>query len=95
MFIIIAEYIRPIEEIDAALPEHYEFLDRYYALNKFICSGRRNPRNGGIIICNAENRSEIDEILREDIFFRKKLVRYDIFEFIPTKYAKGLENFVS
>ena len=95
MFIIIAEYIRPIEEIDAALPEHYEFLDRYYDLNKFICSGRRNPRNGGIIICNAENRSEIDEILREDIFFRKKLVRYDIFEFIPSKYAKGLENFVS
>lgn len=54
---------------------------------------RRNPRNVVIILCNAFGRSEIDEMLREDIFYREKLVNYNIFEFIPTKYALMFEKF--
>ena len=94
MFIIMAKYIRPIEEIDQALSKHYEFLDKYYALGKFICSGRRNPRIGGVILCNAASRQEIDQIISEDIFYQNKLVEYDINEFIPTKHLPGFENFI-
>ena len=94
MFIIAAKYIKPVEEIDRALSEHYEFLGKYYAQGIFICSGRMSPRIGGVIICNAADRAEVEKIIEEDIFSRNKLVKYEIIEFIPTKYADGFEKFI-
>jgi len=59
MYIIILSYTNGLRRIERYLAEHRAFLDKYYALNKFVCSGAQKPRNGGIIICNASNREEV------------------------------------
>lgn len=84
----------PIEAIEKHLPEHIAFLDKYYALDKFICSGRKNPRTGGIILANNLSKGDLDLIICEDPFCKYGIADYEIIEFIPTKYDKRFELFI-
>lgn len=56
MFIINLNYIVPLEKIDAHMTEHVKFLQKYYKLNKFVASGRKVPRTGGIILALARSK---------------------------------------
>lgn len=91
MFLLLLKYIAPIEKIDKILEDHVKFLDKYYSLQKFICSGRMNPRTGGVILCNVKDLNEINEVIKEDPFSMNNVVEYEIVEFSPTKYLKGFE----
>lgn len=94
MFIVSLTYKKPIDEVEKYIKEHIIFLDKYYALNKFIFSGRKNPRIGGVILSYNVTRAEIDEIIKEDPFFKNQIAEYEITEVIPTKYAKDSEKFI-
>ena len=63
MFIVSLNYLKSIDEVEKYLEEHVKFLEKYYEMRKFICSGRKNPRTGGIILLNAENLSEVEKII--------------------------------
>lgn len=94
MYIINLTYIKPTEEVDRVLPKHIKFLDKYYSNNKFICSGRKNPRIGGIILCNPDSIDEIKSIISEDPFNIEKVANYDIIEFQPTKCSPDFKSFI-
>jgi uncharacterized protein YciI len=94
MFIVNLTYIKPVEEVEKHLAEHIIFLNKYYDNGNFICSGRKNPRTGGVIICNAKNMKEVNEIISKDPFYENGIANYDILEFQPTKYAEDFKVFV-
>ncbi|MEQ8156431.1 MAG: YciI family protein [Clostridiaceae bacterium] len=94
MFVLNLTYIKPINDVEKKLPLHISFLDKYYTNEKFICSGRKNPRTGGIILCNAENIDEVNTIINEDPFYQEKVANYEIIEFLPTKYAANFKYFI-
>jgi uncharacterized protein YciI len=81
-------------EVEKYLSNHIAFLDKYYNTGNFICSGRKNPRTGGIILCNAQDLNEVNTILQEDPFYREKIASYEIMEFLPTKYAPDFKSFI-
>ncbi len=83
-----------MEELEKVLPAHREYLDNYYALGKFLFSGRKNPRTGGIIICSADGKDNIERIIKEDPFYINEIAEYEIVEFISVKCQKGLENYL-
>ena len=94
MYIILLNYIKPVIEVDAVIPAHIEYLDRYYQLDKFILSGRKRPRTGGVILCQANDKEEVWKIIAEDPFFIEKVADYEVLEFLPTKAAVGLERYL-
>lgn len=95
MFILMLKYIKPLEEVDKEVNPHREYLDKFYSSQKFIFSGRSNPRTGGIILCNAKDKNEVQSIIEQDPFYIKKIAEYEVFEFLPTKCAPGLERFIN
>ncbi|MCT4686852.1 YciI family protein [Vallitalea sp.] len=95
MFIISLKYIKPIEDVEKELNAHIKYLEKYYSLQKFVCSGRKNPRIGGVILCNGKNIEEVEKIVNEDPFYINKIARYEIIEFLPTKFADGFERFIN
>jgi uncharacterized protein YciI len=95
MYILLLKYIKPIEEVEKALNSHVVYLEKYYSLKKFICSGRQNPRTGGVILCTAQSINEVNEIIREDPFFAQKIAQYEIIEFSPTKYDERFKCFIT
>ena len=47
---------------------HVRFLKKYYASGHFLVSGRKIPRDGGIILAVGKRRDEIEAIIKEDPF---------------------------
>ena len=88
MYIVNLNYIKEISEVEKHLEEHIKFLEKYYEMGKFICSGRKNPRTGGVILLNAESLSEVENIILEDPFNINEIAEYEITEFFPTKYTR-------
>ena len=95
MFILMLTYVKPLEEVDKELNPHREYLEKYYSLKKFFFSGRRNPRVGGVILCNSKDIKEVEMIIKEDPFYTKKIAEYEVIEVLPTKYSQGFEHFIS
>lgn len=94
MFIVNLNYVKPMEEVEKYLEEHIAFLDHYYREDKFICSGRKNPRTGGIILANVEDKETMERIISNDPFYENKIATYEVTEFIPTKYADAFSSFL-
>jgi uncharacterized protein YciI len=86
MFVLLLKYIKPMDEVERLLPAHREFLDRFYRQGKFIVSGPREPRTGGVIIADVENELEAMKIIVEDPFFTEKVADYELIRFTPTKH---------
>ena len=53
IYVVVLTYIKPLEEVDRAIPAHIEWLKKGYADGLFLASGRRIPRTGGVILASA------------------------------------------
>lgn len=80
-------------DIEANLEAHRQFLDKYYAAGTFLLSGRKEPRNGGIIIAKAGSLAEVQKIVQEDPFHQANVAEYEITEFLPSKTAADLVQY--
>lgn len=92
VYIVILTYRKPLEEIDAAIPAHVEWLKKGDAEGIFLTSGRRIPRNGGVILAKCESLSSLEERLREDPFQRLKLATVEVIPFEPSMKTDLLDN---
>ena len=92
MFVIELIYKAELAAIDAQMTAHVRFLKKYYASGHFLISGRKIPRDGGIIIAAAESRDEIDAIIREDPFHKHGLAEFRVIEFRASQRADVLRE---
>ena len=95
MFIVDLQYIVPLEELDAHMADHVKFLRKYYKEDIFVASGRKVPRTGGIILSLAKSRDELEKILAEDPFFKLKLAKFTITEFLTSQYHPQLKKLLT
>ena len=93
MFIVSLTYIQPLEKIEEFLAEHRRFLDKFSQQGKFLMSGRKEPRTGGIIIMNTKDLDEVNQIIEKDPFHQHQIADYQVIEFYPSKVANGLEKY--
>jgi uncharacterized protein YciI len=92
MFVVLLTYTAPIEEVDLALPDHVEWLDRQYEHGLFLASGARKPRVGGVIITRPMSQGKLDAVLASDPFAVRHLAKYEVIQFSPTKTAPALRE---
>jgi len=95
MFIFLLKYTKGLEAVDKVMPEHRNFLDEYYEKGHFICSGRRKPRTGGVILCKAKSYEEAKQITEVDPFVVADVAEYEIIEFEISKSAPDFASFVN
>ncbi|MDO4280970.1 MAG: YciI family protein [Peptococcaceae bacterium] len=94
MFILNLTYQKPITEVEKFLPEHNDYLSQNYAAKNFICSGRKNPRTGGIILCNSSTKENVEQLIKADPFFKEQIAHYEIIEFVPSKYLNAFQTVI-
>lgn len=90
MFVIELIYKANLTEIDRAMTAHVAFLKKHYASGHFLVSGRKIPRDGGIIVAVARSRDEIEEIMREDPFCKRGLADFRIVQFRASQRADDM-----
>ncbi|MEU4492470.1 uncharacterized protein YciI [Streptomyces sp. SLBN-118] len=90
MFVLELTYTAPVERVDELLDAHVAWLDALYEEGVFIASGRKNPRDGGVILAVGDDRATIEKIAAADPFTVGGVCEYRITEFIATKTAPEL-----
>ena len=69
---------------------HVAFLEKHYAAGRFLVSGRKIPREGGIILATGGTRDEIQAIVEQDPFVRDGLADFRIVEFRASQRAHDM-----
>ena len=92
MFVIELIYKADLADIDAHMPAHVAFLKKYYAAGHFLVSGRKIPRDGGIILAVAKSRQQIEAIVQEDPFCAHGLADFRIIEFRASQRANDIQE---
>ena len=92
MFVIELIYKADLADIDAHMAAHVVFLKKYYASGHFLVSGRKIPRDGGIILAVGKSRQQIEAIVQEDPFCALGLADVRITEFRASQRADDIQK---
>ncbi|WP_327256122.1 YciI family protein [Streptomyces sp. NBC_01244] len=90
MFVMELTYTAPVEAVEEEMDAHLAWLDGYYAAGIFLASGRKVPRDGGVILAGGISRAEVERIAAEDPFTVAGVCAYRITEFLATKTSSDL-----
>ena len=91
MVIIEITYIKPLSEVDRLIQKHIQFLESHYDQGVFIASGKKIPRDGGIILALTD-KATAAEIIKQDPFYQENVAEYRLIEFEPSKYDTRLND---
>jgi uncharacterized protein YciI len=92
MFVIELTYKADLADVDAHMAAHVAFLKKYYASGNFLVSGRKIPRDGGIILAVGESREQIEAIAGEDPFHQHGLADFRVIEFRASQRAHDIQE---
>jgi uncharacterized protein YciI len=92
MFVIELTYKADLADIDAHMAAHVIFLKKYHAAGNFLVSGRKIPRDGGIIVAVGKSRRQIEAIIEEDPFYARGLADFRIIEFRASQRADDIQK---
>ncbi|PRY14787.1 uncharacterized protein YciI [Pontibacter ummariensis] len=95
MFLILLTFVKPLSEVEKYIDQHVDFLDKNYANKKFIFSGRKAPRTGGVILAYNCSEEEVRELIAQDPFYKHQIANFEVINFQPTKYDKRFEPFLN
>lgn len=92
LFVIELLYKKSLAEIDSVMPAHMKYLKKHYTSGHFLVSGRKIPRDGGVILATAGSREEIEAIAREDPFVSRGLSDVRVIQFRPSQRADDIQQ---
>src|SRR5215471_17727454 len=95
MFIVELIYKADLAAIDAQMRPHMAYLKKHYAAGTFVVSGRKIPRDGGIIIAVDKTRQEIEAIVKGDPFVKHGLAEFRIIEFRASQRADDIDALIA
>jgi uncharacterized protein YciI len=91
MFVIELIYKAELTEIDRLMKDHVAFLERGYAAGHFLVSGRKIPRDGGVILAVGSDRAQIEALMQEDPFVAQGLAEARVIEFRASQRAADIQ----
>ena len=89
MFVLLLTYIKPLAEVDALVREHVAWLDKQYDAGRFVVSGRRIPRCGGVILARGDDREETEALAASDPFVSSGVATCEFIRFRVSQTAAG------
>jgi uncharacterized protein YciI len=93
MFILELTYTAPLERVEPLMADHIAWVKTHYETGLFIASGRKVPRDGGIILAIAADRGHVEEIIATDPFVLAGVCEYRLTQFVAMTVADGLERY--
>ena len=90
MYVVFLNYIRPVEEVEALLAGHIDWLNRYFDADIFIAAGRKDPRTGGMLLVRDIERERLEAILAEDPFVA--VAQYEVTKVNVTRAAEAFSG---
>jgi uncharacterized protein YciI len=92
MFVLIARYTKPAEEVDRLLDDHRAWIMKHMEAGTILLTARQVPLTGGLILAGGESPEAIWAMIREDPFHASGSAEYEVLQFQPVRAAPGLEG---
>ena len=93
-FLLEWSYQVPLEQIEAATPDHRAYLQAGYDKGMLLLSGPAVPRTAGVILLRAPTREDAEAFAHGDPFFTRHLATPRLLEFNPVKRQPFLEDWI-
>lgn len=90
VFIIELTYKAELSAVDEAMAPHMAYVKKYYDSGNLLLSGRKVPREGGVLLAVGESREAIEAMAREDPFYVRGLTDFRVIEFRANQRADDL-----
>jgi uncharacterized protein YciI len=84
--VITLTYQQPLDRVDALMEAHVAWLREQYDADRFLGSGRRVPRTGGVILARLD-AAAARQLVATDPFAAAGVASYEIVEFEPSMGA--------
>lgn len=94
MFIININYKKDLSIVDQFVSSHRQWLDTKFKEGLLLCSGPRNPRDGGVIIALGNNKSAIEDLIKDDPYYLNSIADYTVVQFDPLKYHHAIKDII-
>ena len=91
-YIVVLTYVKSLKEVDEQIPAHIEWLKKGYSEGIFLASGRRVPRNGGVIIAQCNDIHVLEQRLSQDPFQKMGIAESVIIPFEASMTSEALQN---
>lgn len=90
MFVLELTYTAPLDRVDALSADHLAWVDAHFAAGTFVASGRKKPRDGGVILAVGDDRAAVEALVAADPFVTGGVCAYRVTEFVVGRTAPGL-----
>lgn len=90
MFVLLARYTVPAEQVDTLLEEHKAWIGAN--ADRILLTAREEPLIGGLLLARGESIEAMWEMAREDPFHKAGYSEYEIREYNPVRAAAGVEG---
>jgi len=91
MYLVILDYLAPLDEVDRYVAEHRLWVDAGYRDGIFLASGPQNPRCGGAILAHGLERAALDQRLDQDPFKSHGVASYRVVDLTVTRSDPRLD----
>jgi uncharacterized protein YciI len=90
VFVLLLTYVKPLAEVDALMREHVAWLNEHYDAGRFLVSGRRIPRTGGVIVARGDDRAAMEALAATDPFVSGGVATCEVVQFRASQSADGI-----
>jgi uncharacterized protein YciI len=92
VFVLLARYTKPAEEVDRLLDGHKAWIARHQQAGRILMTARQVPLTGGLILARGESVEEMRAMIAEDPFHASGAAEYEVLEFEPARVTPGIEE---
>jgi uncharacterized protein YciI len=92
VFVLLARYTKPAEEVDRLLEDHKAWITRHQQAGRILMTARQVPLTGGLILARGASADEMWEMIAEDPFHSSGAAEYEVLEFEPARVTDGMEE---
>ena len=91
LFVVDIEYTVPFKQVQTVIAPHMDFVKQAYEDGRFVSSGAKVPRTGGVIVMMAPSLEEAQAYLSADPFVTANVATYRYTQFMPRNLHSALK----
>ncbi len=93
MFIVSVTFIKPMDEVNAVMEAHRDYLKKYFEEDKIIgWVSKTEPDNGGFVFYNGKSSDEVEKLVALDPFSTQMVATHDIYAVTANKMKDNLNE---
>ena len=95
MFIIDIKFKVPLDIVDQYVTAHRNYLKECYQQKLLLVSGPKSPRTGGMVVALINDKTAVENLIKQDPYYQNEVADYTLTEFSPVLFCEEIAGLVA